>query len=74
MEKDIQQKDLESRVQELLTFAKDKEIFIGACQEIDKAGRIQTTPLYKDLKKYDREVEFKTTSDPTGTPFPEELK
>ena len=72
MNKETQkEKDLEERVQEVLAFANEKEVFIGACQQISKEGRIETVPLYKDLKQYVKDVEF---SEATGTPFPEELK
>lgn len=41
--------DFEQRMQEVIAFAKEKQIFISACQEI-KDGRILTVPLYHDLK------------------------
>ena len=65
MNQKLQQGNFEERVKELLAFAKEKEIFISAVQEVDKQGRINTVPLYRDLKQYVRDVE--TTSTPTGT-------
>ncbi len=59
MNKEEQQKDLEARVNEVLNFAKEKEIFIGATQKISPEGYIENTPLYRDLKKYVRDVEVK---------------
>ena len=61
-----QQKDLEKRVQEVLDFAKEKEILIGAVQKVTQEGYIETTPLYRNLKKYPKDIE--TTSEVTGTP------
>ena len=46
------QKDFEKRVQELYEFAKEKEIFIGAVQQINKEnGYIEIVPLFRNLKK-----------------------
>lgn len=65
-QKDFQE-DLQNRVQELLTFAKEKEIFIGAVQQINKeTGYIEVVPLYRNLKQYEPEkVVAEKTSEET---------
>jgi hypothetical protein len=35
-----------------MEFAKEKEIFIGAVQQVNQKGYIETVPLYRDLKVY----------------------
>ena len=70
MNQETMQKDLDGRVQELLTLAKEKEIYIGACQQIDKKGRIETIPIFTDLKKYPTQEELKEVA---ATPSPEEF-
>lgn len=62
-----QQEDFTKRAQEVLEFAKEKEILIGACQQVNKEGRIETVPLYSNLKQYVKDVEVETTSEVTGT-------
>lgn len=48
-----QQEEFNNRVQELLAFAKEKEIFIWAVQQINKeTGYIEIVPLYRNLKEY----------------------
>jgi hypothetical protein len=60
-------KDFETRVQEVLSFAKEKEVSISAVQQIDDKGRIETVPMYKDFKKYEIEkVVAEKTSDDTN--------
>lgn len=59
MNTEEQKKDLEARVNEVLAFVKEREIFIGATQKISQEGYIENVPLYRDLKKYVRDVEVK---------------
>lgn len=54
--KKLIQEDLEKRVGELLAFAKEKEIFISAVQQINReTGYIEVVPLYRNLKQYPQE-------------------
>lgn len=60
------QEDLSKRVQELLAFAKEREISIGAVQKLNsESGYIETVPLFRDLKVYPKEPAVAPT---TGTP------
>jgi len=62
-----QQEDFNKRVKEVFNFAKEKEIGIFATQQVTKEGYIETVPLFRNLKQYVKDVEFKTTSEVTGT-------
>jgi len=68
MNQQAQQEDFQNRVQELLAFAKEKEIFIGAVQQINKEnGYIEVVPLYRNLKQYEPEkVVAEKTSEKTS--------
>ena len=66
MDKKLIQENFEERLKEVLAFAKEKEISIRAVQKLNQeTGYIGIIPLYSDLKKYVKDVEF--TSEPSGT-------
>ena len=67
---ELKQAKLQVKIQEILEFAKKKQVYISAVQEITPQGRIQCVPLYTDLEAYEDEpkiTDVKTTSDTTGT-------
>lgn len=53
MEQKENQKEFEGRIKEVMDFAKEKELSIGACQQISKEGRIENVLLFKDLRPKD---------------------
>lgn len=47
-----QQMEFNSRVREVIEFAKSKQIEIFAIQQITKEGYIETIPMFRNLKTY----------------------
>lgn len=60
MTQELINKDFEKRLQEVLAFAKKKEIFIGAVQQLNKDSLLlETVPWYRDLKSHVLDAEPK---------------